>query len=166
MPEDEYELIVLMDVLEHIDNDFDFLNQIIGKMRKNKKSYLVITVPAHQKLFSNHDRFLDHYRRYESKTLEEIIKKTRLDIISTQYFFVSLYFARTLLLKIEKPVKQQKGLGGWRFKKHNLVTLLVRVFLSFDLWLGCIAYSLGLPWNGLSLFMLCENNTVMSGDDI
>jgi len=70
-----------------------------------------------------------------------------------------------LLLKIEKPVKQQKELGGWRFEKHNLITLLVRAFLSFDLWLGGIAYSLGMPWTALSLFMLCENNTVMNKDD-
>jgi len=164
LPNDEYDLIILMDVLEHIEHDSNFLNQITTKMKKNKKSYLFITVPAHQKLFSNLDRFLKHYRRYERKTLENIINNEQLNILRTQYFFASLYFARIFLLRFDKPIEQQKVLGGWKYNTHNVITLLFRAFLSFDLLLGRIAYSLRLPWTGLSLFMLCDNNNVDNKD--
>jgi len=42
LPKDEYELIILLDVLEHIEHDSDFLNQIMSKISKAKKSYFII----------------------------------------------------------------------------------------------------------------------------
>jgi len=166
LPKDEYDLIILMDVLEHVEHDYDFLNQIMSRILRTKKSYIIITVPAHQKLFSNLDRFLIHYRRYDYKTLEDVAKRAKLNIISIQYFFASLYLARMFLLRFDKPIEKQKVLGSWKFNTHNVITLLIIAFLSFDLWLGRVAHSLGLPWMGLSLFMLCENNTAMSEDNV
>jgi len=64
--------ILLMDVLEHIENDSAFLKSTLEKISVG--STVLITVPAFQFLFSEHDQFLKHYRRYNRKQLLNLIK--------------------------------------------------------------------------------------------
>ena len=54
--------VILMDVLEHTFNDTEFLKEILKKTPQD--SFLFITVPSFQFLFSSHDVYLKHYRRY------------------------------------------------------------------------------------------------------
>ena len=50
-------------VLEHIKNDEEEIHNCLKKISKN--GYLVILVPAHNKLYSNLDKEVGHYRRYD-----------------------------------------------------------------------------------------------------
>ena len=50
-------------VLEHIKEDKQEIINCLNKMNKN--GYLVILVPAHNKLYSNLDKDVGHYRRYD-----------------------------------------------------------------------------------------------------
>ncbi|MCK2097732.1 class I SAM-dependent methyltransferase [Thauera aromatica] len=56
------DLVLLMDVLEHIADDVRFLQLYIEKVPKSTK--FLISVPVFECLWSSHDIFLEHKRRY------------------------------------------------------------------------------------------------------
>jgi len=67
---DGRDLILLMDVLEHIEDDEFFLRRLLENAATGAK--VLITVPAIQCFYSEWDKVLGHYRRYT----ETIITKT------------------------------------------------------------------------------------------
>jgi SAM-dependent methyltransferase len=66
----EFDVILLADVLEHIEDDASFLRGIVESMRPG--ATLVITVPAHRWLWSAHDAALGHQRRYRLAELRTL----------------------------------------------------------------------------------------------
>jgi 2-polyprenyl-3-methyl-5-hydroxy-6-metoxy-1,4-benzoquinol methylase len=99
------DLVLLMDVLEHVDDDVGLIRESIKGARPG--AFVVISVPAFPSLFSAHDRFLDHKRRYRMQTLENVARAGGLNIVSARYFFAMILpLAATLrLLKKHGPPK-------------------------------------------------------------
>ena len=60
--------ILYLHVLEHIKDDIKELEN--AKKKLINDGYLIVMVPAHQKIFSNLDKAVGHYRRYEKKFFE------------------------------------------------------------------------------------------------
>ena len=82
--------IGIFDVLEHIENDVDFLSQLNNKLKNDGK--LFITVPAYSLLWSNEDVKTGHYRRYTLKSLRKILIASNFKIEYSTYFFSILIF--------------------------------------------------------------------------
>ena len=64
----EADVVMLCDVIEHIERDREFLASVIRSMRLGAQ--LLITVPADMSLWSSHDVVFGHFRRYDRQTLE------------------------------------------------------------------------------------------------
>tara|TARA_A100001035_G_scaffold280360_1_gene285901 strand:- start:2701 stop:3393 length:693 start_codon:yes stop_codon:yes gene_type:complete len=62
-----YNLIVMLDVLEHIENSKEFMDSLNHILNTN--GIIIIGVPAYQSLWSVHDEKLLHFRRYNWKKL-------------------------------------------------------------------------------------------------
>lgn len=58
----QFDLIALLDVLEHLDEDTAALEALIQRLKPS--GYMVITVPAYPWLWSAHDELNHHKRRY------------------------------------------------------------------------------------------------------
>lgn len=97
----KYDLIFLGDVLEHVKKDSHLLNKLSKHIKTSKHGYLLITVPAFQFLFSEKDKFLMHYRRYNKATLKKIIPKN-FSIIKISYFNVLLFLPLSMIILICK----------------------------------------------------------------
>lgn len=67
------ERIVCSEVLEHIANDGEVLNEIHRVLKP--AGHLILTLPVRAELFSFDDHFVGHFRRYEVKDLELQLKK-------------------------------------------------------------------------------------------
>jgi SAM-dependent methyltransferase len=67
-----YDLIVLLDVLEHIPDDHGALESLRSKLAPGGR--LLLTVPAMPSMWSGHDVAHHHQRRYTAKTLEAVVK--------------------------------------------------------------------------------------------
>src|SRR5262249_4738730 len=65
-PEGRADVLLLLDVLEHVEDDRAFLTSLVRDLT-SKGSSVLISVPAWSALFSAHDSFLKHYRRYSPK---------------------------------------------------------------------------------------------------
>ena len=83
------DLILMMDVIEHVDDDIGLIKEYAKFM--SSESQLIITVPAFMLLWSGHDVFLEHKRRYTLKSLEQAVKDAGLQPVRTNYFFASLF---------------------------------------------------------------------------
>ncbi len=82
-------VVILMDVIEHIENDEAALRQI-QKVLKDQPPFF-LTVPAFQSLWSGHDIFLEHFRRYKVPHLEGVLKKADFGTKKGYYIFSGIF---------------------------------------------------------------------------
>jgi hypothetical protein len=152
------DLILLTDVIEHIDNDSSFLKYLNTLSFVGPETVFLITVPAFQILFSSHDIFLGHYRRYTATLLKNNIKKSGLSAFKTGYFFTSLLLPRVLQKLVEKISGKQnaKGLAGW--KGNKFMGALLKNILRIDYFLSRIISKTGIKLPGLSVYALCKRS--------
>lgn len=83
-----FEAAGLFDVLEHIEDDAAFLEDLRTYIKPG--GHLFLTVPAHRWLWSDNDRFSGHFRRYTVKGLAQLLRTCRFDIRYATYFFEPL----------------------------------------------------------------------------
>lgn len=106
-----FDTIVYIDVLEHIENDFEELNRAASHLRSG--GHLIVLSPAHQRLFSPFDAAIGHFRRYDRKMLRAIspsgLRLERIRYLDCAGLILSA--ANMLLLRQSMPTKAQ--LGFW-----------------------------------------------------
>ena len=97
----KYELIVLLDVLEHIENPIKFLKNIYSILSDD--GIVVIGVPAFQSLWSDHDVKMKHYKRYDWNTLKvetnnhfEIKRKYGFNYLLLPLRYLQIKFSRKI----------------------------------------------------------------------
>lgn len=100
-----FDTICYLDVIEHIKEDEIEIMNALKKIKKN--GHLVIIVPAKQLLYSNYDKSIGHFRRYEKKFFINLTKKNNLNRIKLSYFD-SIGFFFLIINKIINPKKNNK----------------------------------------------------------
>lgn len=75
----KYGLIIMLDVLEHIKDDGNFVKKTGSLLESG--GYFLINVPAKMDLFGNQDIFFGHYRRYEKDEMTDLLKRNGFKII-------------------------------------------------------------------------------------
>lgn len=138
------DVYLLNDVLEHIQNPSEILDSIFDL---NKNSYLlIITVPAFQALWSGHDVYLGHFRRYSKRSLQELFKNTeRYSSLETYFLYQSLFPLAYLSKKLQSKDNRSQ------MKNHGkLLNNLFDFILRFE-----EKVKLRLPF-GVSVFKVVE----------
>ena len=154
-------LVLLMDVIEHVEDEATLIRDLLGRPYIDDETWFVITVPAYQRLFSAHDRFLGHYRRYSRTTARQRLDRAGLTLVQCGYFFACLLPVRALQVLRERMLRAgsidaQTGVASWGWGAvlgNVLTTLLVldeRVARALDF--------VGIALPGLSLFAICRKS--------
>ena len=86
---DAYDLVALLDVLEHVPDDLGSLRAILKRLKPG--GALLLTVPANPWMWSAHDAAHHHFRRYTKKQLKELFLRSGLEIELLSYFNTLLY---------------------------------------------------------------------------
>jgi SAM-dependent methyltransferase len=108
----EVDVVTLLDVLEHIEDDRGFLGELVGAMRPD--ATLVLTVPAVPALWSPWDEQLGHFRRYTRRTLRAVANSLPVEVVEVSYLFPELLvpgFARRILRR-RRGIKDGGGSGA------------------------------------------------------
>ena len=112
------DVVLLMDVLEHVDDDVGLLREYVDKVEKG--THFLVTVPAFSFLWSGHDVFLEHRRRYKLAQVEKVVRDAGLVVERSSYYYGLIFpLAATLRLAdrmLKKDVEPQSQL-----KKHGVV---------------------------------------------
>lgn len=150
-----YDLVLLLDVLEHVDDDRAFLSDLAARFASPGGLFLV-TAPAFDRLMSAHDRFLGHRRRYGLGTLRSLARAAGLEPLQGGYLFQPLLVTRSLSALIQAagvPVKPV-GVGSWRVGRAAtmIIERLLTANNAFFLLLGRI----GVKVPGLTAWTLCR----------
>ncbi len=104
--ERRFDLIVMLDVLEHLEDDLTGLRALVPRMTRG--GYFLATVPAIKALWSPHDASHHHFRRYSRKELETLLRSSGLNVISVSHFntvLFPLFVAERLWTKAVRPAR-------------------------------------------------------------
>ena len=144
----EHSLIVLLDVLEHIDDD-DMALATLNKYLK-QRGRLLVTVPAYQFLWTHRDEQHHHKRRYALTNLKKIMKQNGWKINYISYFNTFL-FPLALIDRLKQkifPVMQDSDLK----MPSKWLNDLFKLIFSFE---SKLIGKIVLPF-GLSIIVIAE----------
>lgn len=112
-----FELFLLMDVLEHVEDDVGLLLEY--SKHAPAESYFLISVPAFNFLWSGHDEFLEHYRRYTLSQLKHVAINAGLKPTTGSYYF-GLVFPLAVVSRIVKRFsKRSQTNPKSQLKQHH-----------------------------------------------
>ncbi|WP_347904600.1 methyltransferase domain-containing protein [Pseudomonas purpurea] len=123
------DLVLLMDVLEHVDDDVGLLKTYVDKVPVGSR--FLITVPAFQFLWSGHDDFLEHKRRYTLKHLESVVRDAGLHVRQGAYYF-GLVFPLAAGLRLLPKGAQPSPPRSQLKRHHPLVNSLLNTLCTLE----------------------------------
>lgn len=158
-PDERFDTILLMDVIEHVENDSYFLRGVLAK-NAEPGAMVLVSVPAWQALYSDHDRAIHHYRRYSPSQLRDVIKSAGLHIVRKGGLFHSLLLPRTVNVARQKlrpsDGSEAAEAAALRWNRGNLSYRVVDAALRMDNSLSRLASRLGVQLPGLTVWALCR----------
>ncbi len=120
------DIYLFTDVLEHVLDDRSMLLDYVNTAPLG--SAFLLTVPAHMSLWSGHDVFLKHYRRYSKVEFEKLIITAGLRIEKSTYIFTILFPFAYLIRKLPR-----NRLAESQMKTTNiLVNFLLKKLLKIE----------------------------------
>jgi SAM-dependent methyltransferase len=93
-----YASAVMINVLEHIDDDQGVLSEIHNRLEPGGS--LVIWVPAFDLLYSPFDTRLGHVRRYRKRQLERDVRQAGYDVVDSRYVNLPGWFSWLILVRL------------------------------------------------------------------
>lgn len=84
LKKESYDIIFVLDVLEHLEDDLSYLIALKNSLRNGGR--LLVTVPAHQFLWSYHDKANNHFRRYSKSQFKDLVGKAELKIVRLRWW--------------------------------------------------------------------------------
>lgn len=143
-----FDLICMFDVLEHIDQDTETLIAIKRLLAKNGR--ILITVPAYQWLWSDHDEFLHHKRRYSAPRLRQTVIAAGLRPVKMSYFNTFL-FPIAAIMRLKDNLLGNSSAAGRAVPLASINGIFRSVFAAERFLLG----RFDLPF-GVSLLCILE----------
>ena len=143
-----FNLICMFDVLEHVDEDVATLTALRRSLADGGR--LLLTVPAFSWLWSTHDEFLHHKRRYTARELKDKCAAAGLKLVRVSYFNTLLFPLGVLARLKDRLVRSKVASGAGSPAKP--VNFLLRVIFSME---GAILRRMNLPF-GMSLVAVLQ----------
>jgi SAM-dependent methyltransferase len=113
IPLGPFDSIFSVHVLEHVENDRQFLADCYLMLEPGGR--LITLVPALQFLYSDLDRSIGHYRRYDKKMVRALVKGSGFRIQKLYYTNFIAVFASLIFLKLGKLDYQKDSASKSRF---------------------------------------------------
>ena len=127
--DETFDFLSALDVLEHIKNDEIAVAEINRVLKKN--GHAVITVPHRMKYYTNQDRLIGHYRRYELSQIITLFEKYNFKNI--KIFGVYGRLMKIADIQSTNPEKIEENILKLRYKYETNVAFrkLWNIIVSF-----------------------------------
>lgn len=120
-----FDLVAALDVIEHVEADVESLRSLASCLCPEGR--VLVTVPAYQWLFSAHDRFHHHHRRYRLRSLTVTAKAAGLQVERAGYFN-SILFPGIALARLAGRLRGADARSDMKMPSPAVNWLLTRVF--------------------------------------
>lgn len=113
----KYDGLILFDIIEHIENDVDFIKAASFSLKKG--GLIFINVPAFEFLYSNYDKQIGHVRRYNRGSMISVLKQAGIEPLYVGYWGATLIpaaIARRFYMQMVDQDVIRKGFvppGAW-----------------------------------------------------
>lgn len=146
LQDNSFDVIVMLNVLEHIEDDFEALKQAYRILKPG--GVLVIEVPAGPHLYDFYDKQLKHFRRYHIQELEKKVRYVNFQILKSSHLGFFLYPAFFYVKKKNQKVRAE-DLNSKEMVEENIKStqksLLLSSILAIETFLSnYINYPIGI----------------------
>lgn len=127
------ELILMMDVLEHVDDDVGLARTVIAAAAPGTR--VVVTVPAFNWMWSGHDVFLEHRRRYTLAGVHRVLAAAGLRNEGGRYLYgfvlplaaASRVPARVMQIVLGRPLRPASQMRPARPLANTVLSAMCRM---------------------------------------
>jgi len=151
LPSASVDAVVLLNVLEHIDDDAAAVRQVARVLKPG--GVAVVEVPAGPGLYDVYDKYLHHYRRYRLQELCRLLERAGLQVTSRSHLGFLLYPAFALVKRrnrrwLDVPEDEQRAVVERRIRDSGRGPLLRWAtsiesigarWLSYPIGIRCLA---------------------------
>lgn len=143
IPKYQSDFYLLTDVLEHIEEDGQFLSGVVRDAKVGAQ--FVITVPAHMSLWSGHDVYLKHFRRYNKIQLIKLASSSGLLNVKVRYIYSTVF----PLALLQRRLGSKYVVKSQMRDQSRITSFLLSLVLLPDRIFGLFPF-------GVSLFLIAE----------
>ncbi len=144
---DKFHLLVAMDVIEHIPDEKAEISKWSQNLRKD--GYFFVAVPALPALWSYHDEFLGHQRRYTKTSLDKLMVSLGYKRVFLTYGFSHVLLPAFLQRRILGRIKRRRKMSDIK-RTGPIINFFLILFGKLECYLG------GNPFFGTSVYGLYQ----------
>lgn len=141
----QFDLAVMTDVIEHLDNPLAALRAVRARLKKD--GWIVLTVPANPWLWSDHDSTHHHRRRYRADELSGIMNDAGFKVVCLTYYnfvlFVPIAAARLFGKLLRGNSSRTNGYHDLAMPREAINRALYRLFASERYVIGTLPVPFG-----------------------
>jgi len=151
-----FDLILCLDVLEHISNEEDAVSEILRVLKKD--GLVIVNVPAFNLLWSEHDEAVNHCRRYGMSSIKKLFKKFDFSVLRSSYYNTILFPLIALIRIGKRTIKKFINKNNTQKTDiSNLPGFINNILLAIMNIEKIILKRFTLPF-GLSIFLILQKN--------
>lgn len=140
------DVLLFIDVLEHVEDDLKLLRGYTDAAVDG--CLVIVSVPAFMSLWSAHDDFLLHFRRYRLSQLRSLMDNAELEVLDAHYLFASILPAVWFVRRFGRTKNSTSDMRN----SSKLTTWILIKVLSFEHRFRRNRVA------GLSAFVVCRVN--------
>lgn len=126
-PDESFDAILAMDVIEHIEDDVSVMKKLTRLLKPGGK--MIITVPAYMWMWGVQDEVAHHYRRYTMNSVLKLIKnRPDLSVIRKTYFNTFLFVPAAVVRLISKAFNLKSRESDFDINNQFLNKTLYAIF--------------------------------------
>jgi len=143
LPDNSVDAVVLLNVLEHIENDALAISQLYRILKPG--GVAVIEVPAGPELYDIYDELLMHYRRYRLRDLRKLFLNEKFLVLKQSHLGFFLYpgfFLVKQLRRLKRSQITQENISSMVSQSitqtgdNSLFRILMKLELKLGTWLS------------------------------
>lgn len=127
----QYDTILLLDVIEHIDDDADFLKTALYYLKEGGKIF--VNVPAGNYLYGRYDEEVGHVRRYDKSMMRTAFKKAGIIPVKTSYWAMSLIPLALIRKVLQRNMKKEDVINNGMKPPGKLVHSILKMVKNIEL---------------------------------
>lgn len=126
-PDDSFDLVMALDVVEHIKDDALAVRELERVLKPG--GFIIYTVPAYQWLWGVQDEVAQHYRRYTVGSLSKLVRQnTDLKIFRKTYFNTFLFPPIAVVRMVSKFLKFKNRESDFDIASGFIDKVLFQIF--------------------------------------